>query len=124
MQVVSRRNGAPIAFHDAATDTLSADVGDLHTYGNVFDTRWITIHDTDVDGATPFSANALAKAKQGTPFKRPENGVFRPGPAFKECYFTETGATNALPGAGAASAGDRPLRLRHTPLGLPGVPEV
>ena len=31
---------------------------------------------------TPFNANALAKATGGTPFKRPENGVFRPGSKF------------------------------------------
>ena len=43
-----------------------------------FQTRWVTIHDTAVDGNTPFDANALAKAKGGTPFKRPENGQFRP----------------------------------------------
>src|SRR5262249_24967963 len=48
--------GCPIAFHtgQADADILSDDVGDLHTYGNVFSTRWITIHDTDVDGTTPF----------------------------------------------------------------------
>jgi hypothetical protein len=37
----------------------------------------------------------LAKAKDGTPFKRPENGVFRPGAKFGEFFFTETGDTNA-----------------------------
>ena len=42
----------------------------------------MTIHDTAVDGTTPFDANALAKAAHATPFKRPENGQFRPGIEF------------------------------------------
>ena len=105
LQVISLRNGQPITFHGADTDTLSNDVGDLHSYGNVFDTKWITIHDTDVDGSAPFGANALAKSMGGTPFKRPENGVFRPGTNFKEFYFDETGDTNALTEAGATFGG-------------------
>jgi hypothetical protein len=54
----------------------------------------VTIHDT-ADGNAPFNANVLAKAVDGTPFKRPENGVFRPGSHFKDFYFDETGDTNA-----------------------------
>jgi Bacterial protein of unknown function (DUF839) len=68
---------------------------DLHTYGRSFDTRWVTVHDTATDGTTPFDANAAAKAAGATPFKRPENGQFRPGKDFREFYFTETGDTNA-----------------------------
>ena len=34
------------------------DVKDLHTYGKVFTTHWVTIHDTDTDGTTPYDANA------------------------------------------------------------------
>ncbi len=45
-----------------ATDAVTADIGDLHTYGNSFATAWVTIHDTDVDGTAPFDANA---ARQG-----------------------------------------------------------
>ena len=44
-----------------------------------FKTRWVTIHDTAADGTAPFNANTLAKAAEATPFKRPENGAFRPG---------------------------------------------
>jgi hypothetical protein len=55
----------------------------------------VTIHDTATDGTTPFGANALAKTANGTPFKRPENGVFRPGSNFREFFFDETGDTNA-----------------------------
>jgi secreted PhoX family phosphatase len=68
---------------------------DLHTYGNVFQTKWVTIHDTAVNGTTPFDANAAAKAAGATPFKRPENGMFRPGSAFRQFVFDETGDTNA-----------------------------
>jgi hypothetical protein len=77
---------------------------DLHTYGNVFATSWVTIHDTAVDGTVPFDANAAAKGK-GTPFKRPENGMFRPGTHFGEFYFTETADTDALTEAGRAHGG-------------------
>ncbi len=106
LQVISLATGQPIVFHSPDVDTLSSDVGDLHTYGKVFNTKWITIHDTDVDGNTvPFSANALAKSKGGTPFKRPENGQFRPGTGFKEFYFDETGDTTNLTEAGSAFGG-------------------
>jgi hypothetical protein len=101
------RNGAPIVFHpgQADADIQSADIEALHTYGLKFDTRWITIHDTAVDGSAPFDANALAKTKSGTPFKRPENGVFRPDGKFREFYFTETGDTDITTQAGSAKGG-------------------
>jgi len=93
---VKRSNGTPITF--ASQEVLnSPDQIALHTYGNTFDTQWVTIHDTAVDGTAPFNANTLAKAAtvNGTPFKRPENGVFRPDGKFQEFYFAETGDTNA-----------------------------
>jgi len=49
----------------------------------------VTIHDNNVDGFAVFNANQLAKHKGATPFKRPENGVFRPGTHFREFFFTE-----------------------------------
>ena len=49
--------------------------------------------------------NALAKAAGATPFKRPENGVFRPGSKFTEFYFTETGDTSSRSSAAASSGG-------------------
>jgi hypothetical protein len=76
-------------------DADSQFEADLHTYGRRFDTRWVTVHDTATDGDTPFSALAAARAAGATPFKRPENGQFRPGTDFREFYFTETGDTNA-----------------------------
>jgi hypothetical protein len=107
LQVLSLRTGNPIAFHagQADADILSQDVGDLHTYGNTFDTKWVTIHDTATDGFAPFDANAAAKAALATPFKRPENGQFRPDGTFREFYFDETGDTDNRSEAGAAFGG-------------------
>ena len=86
-------------------DILSQAMKDLHTYGNTFKTNWVTIHDTSVDGTTAFDANALAKAKLGTPLKRPENGQFRPDTGFREFFFDETGDTNANSPANAGYGG-------------------
>jgi hypothetical protein len=107
LRVDSDSTGDPIVFHagDPDGDILSADRKDLHTYGMSFKTRWVTIHDTDTDGADAFDANALAKAAGGTPFKRPENGVFQPGTGFKSFFFTETGDTNLATEAGADYGG-------------------
>ena len=107
LQVISLRSGNPIVFHDgkADQDITSPDRRDLHTYGNQFQTRWVTVHDNATDGMATFDANALAKARGATPFKRPENGVFRPGSGFRQFVFTETGDTSALSEAGAALGG-------------------
>jgi hypothetical protein len=108
LQVMSIANpGQPIRFHagQADADILSQDVRDLHTYGNKFSTRWVTIHDTNVNGTAPFDANAAAKAAGATPFKRPENGQFRPGTDFREFYFDETGDTDILTQAGSNYGG-------------------
>ncbi len=84
----------PIVFNGASA--LTPDVAALHAYGSSFSTKWVTIHDTAVDpSGASFCAGDLAKAASATPFKRPENGVFRPGTGFGEFYFTETGATDA-----------------------------
>ncbi len=90
---------------DPDGDILSQNQKDLHTYGNQFRTNWITVHDTDVDGNTPFDANALAKAKSATPFKRPENCQFRPGRQFREFFFDATGDTDAATQAGSQYGG-------------------
>jgi len=93
LQVMSKANpGRPIEFQTASA--LTQDMTDLHTYGKVFDTSWVTVHDTDKDGTMPFNANQAAKDNHATPFKRPENGVFRPGSHFGEFFFTETGDTS------------------------------
>ena len=104
LQVMSKANpGHPIKFN--SDSALTQDIQDLHTYGNVLDTKWVTIHDTDGDGTGPFNANALAKTNDGTPFKRPENGQFRPLSNFREFFFDETGDTNATSTANAAHGG-------------------
>jgi len=99
--------GEPIVFHagQAAADIASQDTVDLHSYPNTFKTKWITIHDTDTDGTDSFDSNALAKAADGTPFKRPENGVFRPGTKFRAFAFTETGDTDIRTEAGSDGGG-------------------
>lgn len=97
-------NGLPIIYKDAAS-ILGDEIKALHAYGVRRTTRWITIHDTGKDGAAPFDANAAARARDATPFKRPENGVFRPGTGFREFYFTETGDTNLDSKANAEHGG-------------------
>ena len=97
LQVMSLDHSGPIVFNasDVDGDILSDDMRDLHTYGKVFDAQWIVIHDTDHQGMASFDANTAAKDALATPFKRPENGQFRPGTEFREFFFDETGDTNA-----------------------------
>jgi hypothetical protein len=92
LQVLKAPND-PITWDDESAYP-SADQTALHTYGNTFQTKWVLVHDTATSTAA-FNANALAKAAGATPFKRPENGLFRPGSKFREFYFDETGDTNA-----------------------------
>lgn len=95
LQVLQVANAAdePITFASQAGMNNPDQVA-LHSYGKTFKTTWVTIHDTAKDGTTPFNANELAKAAGGTPFKRPENGLFQPGSDFTSFYFDETGDTN------------------------------
>ena len=101
LQVLSARTHTPITFQaiDAAHPSggiFTDDQKDISNYGTVFDTNWVTVHDTRVDtSGQPFDANAMAKAAGATPLKRPENGVFRPGTGFREFFFETTGDTNA-----------------------------
>ncbi len=85
--------GDPITFESQAA-VMSPDQVALHTYGKSFRTKWVTVHDTATNGNASFDANPLAKAAHATPFKRPENGLFRPGSDFKQYYFDETGDTS------------------------------
>ena len=97
LQVLQVLNNSGTAITQATQTAVNApDQVLIHSYGHSLDTRWITIHDTATNGTTPFNANTLAKAANGTPFKRPENGLFRPGSDFKQFFFSETGDTNAL----------------------------
>ncbi|MGW3262805.1 hypothetical protein [Streptomyces sp. NPDC001056] len=100
LQVVSRHGGSPITYQnvDSTHPTGGAftdDEKDLTNYGPALSTHWVTIHDTKTDtSGKAFDANALAKAAKATPFKRTENGQFRPGTDFREFYFDATGDTN------------------------------
>ncbi|HVQ18799.1 MAG TPA: phosphatase [Actinomycetes bacterium] len=96
LQVLQVKNAAGQPITQASQTALnSPDQLALHTYGASFATRWLTVHDTATDGTAAFNANTLALAKGGTPFKRPENGLFGPGSKFRDFYFDETGDTNA-----------------------------
>jgi len=95
LQVLQVWNGGhPVTF-DSQASLNNSDQVDLRTYGKTFETKWVTIHDTASDGNAPFDSNSLAKAADATPFKRPENGQFRPGSGFTQFFFDETGDTNA-----------------------------
>jgi hypothetical protein len=91
---VLNADGDPITFASQAAVNNPDQVA-LHSYGNTLDTKWVTVHDTATDGNAPFNANTLAKGADATPFKRPENGQFKPGSRFSEFFFDETGDTNA-----------------------------
>jgi hypothetical protein len=108
LQALQVTNGDhPVTFHagQADADILGPDTLALRTYGASFATGWVTVHDTAVDGTAPFSANTAAKAAGATPFKRPENGQFRPDGKFGTFYFDETGDTDARTEAGSAGGG-------------------
>jgi hypothetical protein len=92
LQVLNAADNPITAESQTALD--APDQVALHTYGKVFSTKWVTIHNTATDSNSPFNANTLAEAAHATPFKRPENGVFRPGSKFGEFFFTETGDTS------------------------------
>ena len=95
---VSRPGGSPITAKELVANPADPVITDLHTYGRSFATTWVAVH----EGAGVFDATSSAAAAGATPFKRPENGVFRPGTRFGDFYFTETGdtsATSTLPGA-------------------------
>ena len=90
-------DGEPIVFHadDPSGDVFSVNQLRLHTPGTSYPFKWITVHDTAIDGTEPFDENALAKAVGATPFKRPENLEFLPGSNYQTFFFCPTGDTNA-----------------------------
>ena len=97
-----------------ADDALGATILAIHS-GQPQQAKWVTIHDTAVDGTAPFDANAAAKAAKGTPLKRPENAKFVPGTDFKSFVVAETGDTSKTagdePGAAARAAWGALLRV-------------
>jgi len=97
-------DGTPIVFHDRAVDptgarddALGEPIRRLHS-GETLQAKWVTIHDTAVDGTASFDANALAKRAGATPLKRPENGKFVPESDFRSFVFVETGDTDKTAG--------------------------
>jgi hypothetical protein len=102
-------NGQPLVYVnvDATHPTGDAFSGNqlkLHTPGTSWPVKWVTVHDTAVDGAADFDANAAAKAAGATPFKRPENAQFLPGSGFLTFFFDPTGDTSTVSGNVAALA--------------------
>ena len=93
-------DGAPLMFHaaDPVGDVFADAQLQLHTPGSSWPVRWLLLHDTAVDGTAAFDANALAKTKGATPFKRPENAKFLPGSGFDTFFFCPTGDTDANAG--------------------------
>ncbi len=89
--------GQAVVFHPEG-DTLSANQLKLHTVGTHYPIKWVTVHDTAIDGSDPFDANARAKAAGATPFKRPENGQFLPESDFRTFFFDITGDTDSNAG--------------------------
>jgi hypothetical protein len=99
-------DGLPVVFHanDPSGDVFSVNQLRLHTPGTSYSVQWVTVHDTAVNGTTPFNPNDLAKAALATPFKRPENLQFLPGSNYQTFFFDATGDTNALSGGVPALA--------------------
>jgi len=104
-------NGDALTFggtsaQNAFDDVWSQDQLDLHS-GMSFPTRWVKVHSTEEDGTADFDCNLAARAAGATPFKRPENGVFKPDGLFQTFFFTITGDTDKRSGdvAGLQSRG-------------------
>jgi len=104
-------DGSPVVFGGTSAAQVQADVFavaqlKLNTPGTSWPVKWVNVHDST--GCAPscpaFSANAEAKAAGATPFKRPENGLFRPGSHFRSFFFTATGDTDATSGGTPALA--------------------
>ena len=109
------RDGQPITFANGGTGVNPQAYLDLHTYGSSFKTKWVTLTTTDASTATDPDDAALAKSLNATPFKRPENGLFRPGSHFGEFFFDETGDTNATTPAAATGGFGSIFKLTQSP---------
>ena len=78
LQVLNEK-GDPITVA-SQTKVNAPDQVALHTYGKVFKTKWVTIHDTAIDGTIPFNANTLAKARTARRSSDPRTASSGPGP--------------------------------------------
>jgi Bacterial protein of unknown function (DUF839) len=102
-------NGSPVTFVpvDATHpdgDTISANQLALHTVGKSWPIKWITIHDTAVQGTVPFDAHAATQAAGATPFKRSEQARFEPDSKFQTFFFVTSGDTDNQAGSQPALA--------------------
>ena len=70
LQVLNNVNHQPIT-QTTQTPLHSPDQVALHVYGSSFDANWVTDPRHGGRRHAPFNANTLAKATNGTPFKRP-----------------------------------------------------
>lgn len=100
--------GQPLVFggttaQQAFDDVWSTKQVALHS-GAEFPAKWIDIHDTAVQGTASFDCNLTARAAGATPFKRPENGAFRPDGSFQDFFFAVTGDTTNDSGSVAGLA--------------------
>jgi hypothetical protein len=108
--------GSPLVFGASAdADITSPSYLALHQYGASYPTKWVTIATTTAFSAAAPDVNALAKAAGATPFKRPENGVFRPGTKFTQFYFDETGDTDNRTSAAASGGFGSLFKLVQSP---------
>lgn len=96
-------DGEALVFGGTSAEEAFADVWspkqvELHS-GASFPTKWVTVHDTAADGTADFDCNLAARNGGATPFKRPENGAFKPDGSFRTFFFAITGDTNNLSGS-------------------------
>jgi hypothetical protein len=96
-------DGTPIAprgatrSNGANNDAVITDAGlrSLHSYDRTFTARWVTCQVVPAGGMpAPYDANTACYNALATPFRRPENAVYRPGTQFKEIWFSDTGDTD------------------------------
>ncbi|MBZ5508527.1 MAG: DUF839 domain-containing protein [Acidobacteriia bacterium] len=98
-------DGHAVVFGGTTAAQIQADVFavaqlKLNTPGSSWPVKFVNVHDSTgcVPNCPAFDANAEAKKAGATPFKRPENGLFRPGSNFQSFFFTVTGDTDANSG--------------------------
>lgn len=96
-------DGTPIVFGGTSAAARDADISSdaqlkLHTRGNHYPIKWVTIHTANPGDTAGFNANAAAKTAGATPFKRPENMAWLPGSGFRTFFFDPTGDTDSVAG--------------------------
>ena len=79
---IDDKGGQPVTFGAPATslaDVNTTFMKDLHTYGNAFTTRWVTIHDTAVDGIRRLQRKRSREVKRWQPPEASGERQFPPG---------------------------------------------